>query len=439
MRVAVIGTGYVGLVTGICLSEVGNTVVCFDIDKEKIGLLQDGQVPIYEPGLKKLLKKNQKAQRLQFNHNFEQSILNAEIIIIAVGTPPNEDGSADLSHVLTVAKIIGENISNYALIVTKSTVPVGTGNQVKQTIQQALNARQADIDFDIASNPEFLKEGAAIQDFMYPDRIVIGCETEKAAETLKELYAPFNRSRDKMHVMDMVSSELTKYASNCILATKISLMNEIANVSDQVGANITQVRLAMGADPRIGHHFIYPGVGYGGSCFPKDVRALIHIGQENQCNMDILAAVETVNQRQKSVLFKKISTHYSDLQGKTITIWGLSFKPNTDDVREAPSLVLIEQLLQAGAHIKAFCPKGMPAVKAKLGKRENITFCSTADAATADSDGLALVTEWKQFWSIDFATLKEKMRSHVIFDGRNIWNPEKAKNAGFSYYGIGLS
>ena len=439
MKVAVIGSGYVGLVTGACLAEVGNHVICYDIDAHKISTLKQGEVPIYEPGLKKIIKKNQKAGRIRFTDDFKEMIGQAEVIFIAVGTPPDEDGSADLSHVLAAAKTIGQHIEDYTLVVTKSTVPVGTSYQVKETIQQQLDARNADVSFDVASNPEFLKEGAAIHDFMYPDRIVIGCETDKAADLLKELYVPFNRSRDKLHVMDIASSELTKYASNCILATKISLMNEIANISDQVGANINQVRLAMGADPRIGHHFIYPGVGYGGSCFPKDVRALIHIGQENSCHTDILSAVESVNIRQKNVLFEKISKHHGDLQGKTITLWGLSFKPNTDDIREAPSLVLIDQLLKAGAHIKTFCPKGTPAVKGLLSDQTQITFCKTADEAVMDSDGLALVTEWKQFWSIDFDELKRKMRVPVVFDGRNIWNPEKVKAAGFDYYGIGVS
>lgn len=439
MKIVIIGSGYVGLVTGACLAEVGNHVTCYDVDTKKINALQNNIIPIYEPGLKKIIRKNQKAKRIYFTDQFTEKIsTNADIIFIAVGTPPDEDGSADIQHVLSAAKTIGKNINNYTVIVTKSTVPIGTGHRIKKTILNELKKRDIKCDFDVASNPEFLKEGAAVQDFMYPDRIVIGCDNEKAINLLKELYIPFNRSRDKLHIMDIASSELTKYASNCILATKISLMNEIANIADHVGANINQVRLAMGADPRIGHHFIYPGVGYGGSCFPKDVRALAHIGNKAGCATELLDAVESVNTQQKELLFKKIKYHYPSLIDKTIAIWGLTFKPNTDDIREAPSLTLIQQLLDAGSHIKAYCPKGMPAVKKIFHNEKMITFVNCAEEAVKDCDGLALVTEWKQFWSVDFSHLKSLMKQAVLFDGRNIWNPEKIKSAGFHYYGIGV-
>ena len=438
MKVGVIGTGYVGLVTGACLAEVGNRVMCHDTDSAKIQRLQAGDIPIYEPGLERIVARNNQAARLRFTTDLHNVVNQAEVIFIAVGTPSDEDGSADLSHVLTVAKDIGRLLEKPTVVVNKSTVPVGTAERVRETIQRELDARGVTVDFDVASNPEFLKEGAAVQDFMYPDRIIIGAKRENTRETLRELYQPFNRTRDKVLLMDTASAELTKYASNAILATKISFMNEMANLAEALGADIEKVRTGMGADPRIGYHFIYPGAGYGGSCFPKDVRALIHMAQENGHPAALLKAVEAVNNRQKIRLFEKIQTHFNGhVAGKTIAIWGLTFKPNTDDIREAPSLVLIKQLLDAGARVQAYDPKGMAAVADYFGPTENLSLCEDEYAAATDADALALVTEWKRFWSVDFQTLKNHLRQPVLFDGRNIWNPYQAREAGLIYYGIG--
>jgi len=438
MNIGVVGTGYVGLVTGACLAEAGNQVICHDTDEAKVKRLREGEIPIYEPGLERLVRRNQADDRLRFTTDLADVVNQVEVIFIAVGTPSDEDGSADLRHVLAVAKNIGKRLQKPCVVVNKSTVPVGTADKVRHTIQDELDKRGVKVDFDVASNPEFLKEGAAVQDFMYPDRIIIGADREDTENTLRELYQPFNRTRDKVLVMDTPSAELTKYASNAILATKISFMNEMANLAEALGADIEKVRTGMGADPRIGYHFIYPGAGYGGSCFPKDVRALAHMAREVQQPADLLQAVETVNNRQKQRLFDKISRHFGgQLQGKTVALWGLTFKPNTDDIREAPSLVLIEQLLHAGANIRAYDPKGMPAVKKHFDNHPRIRFCEDEKEAASDADALVLVTEWKRFWSVDFDQLKGVLRQPVLFDGRNIWNPHQAREHGFTYYGIG--
>ncbi len=438
MNIGIVGSGYVGLVTAACLAEVGNRVTCQDVDADKVARLQQGQVPIFEPGLGRMLRRNAEAGRIAFTTDLGALVNHVDVLFIAVGTPPDEDGSADLSHVLAVADNIGQRLERYTLVVNKSTVPVGTGLRVREYIQRGLDARNLECEFDVASNPEFLKEGAAIQDFMYPDRVVIGTESERATRLLKEIYTPFNRTRDKVHVMDIASSELTKYASNAILATKISLINEIANIADRVGANIEQVRQAMGADPRIGYHFIYPGVGYGGSCFPKDVKALAQMADALAYDAQLLKAVESVNNRQKQVLYEKMRAHLGDLRGLRIAVWGLTFKPNTDDIREAPALAMIERLLADGAVVQAYDPKGIEHTRAQLGERPNLHFATSAEDAAQDADALALLTEWKEFWSIDFAQLKARMRGAALFDGRNIWNPERVRQAGFHYSGIGL-
>lgn len=438
MKIGVIGTGYVGLVTGACLAEAGNQVICHDTDTVKVERLRRSEIPIYEPGLERIVKRNQADDRLHFTTDLSQVVNQVEVIFIAVGTPSDEDGSADLSHVLAVARNIGQRLKQPCIVVNKSTVPVGTAGKVHRTIQNELDRRDVRVDFDVASNPEFLKEGAAVQDFMYPDRIIIGADRPQTENTLRELYQPFNRTRDKVLVMDTASAELTKYAANAILATKISFMNEMANLAEALGADIEKVRTGMGADPRIGYHFIYPGVGYGGSCFPKDVRALAHMAHEVQHPADLLEAVEAVNNRQKQRLFEKISRHFGgNLEGKTVAIWGLTFKPNTDDIREAPSLVLIEQLLDAGARIRAYDPKGNAAVKAYFNDDPRIVFCDDEKEAASGADALALVTEWKRFWSVDFDELKGLLRQPVLFDGRNIWNPHQAREHGLTYYGIG--
>jgi UDPglucose 6-dehydrogenase len=438
MKIGVVGTGYVGLVTGACLAEAGNQVWCHDTDSHKVERLRAGEIPIYEPGLERIVKRNQTDQRLAFTTDLDDVVNQVEVIFIAVGTPSDEDGSADLRHVLTVACNIGQRLQKPCVVVNKSTVPVGTAEKVRQTIQAELDKRGVAVDFDVASNPEFLKEGAAVQDFMYPDRIIIGADREDTEATLRALYQPFNRTRDKVLVMDTPSAELTKYASNAILATKISFMNEMANLAEALGADIEKVRTGMGADPRIGYHFIYPGVGYGGSCFPKDVRALAHMARQVQQPADLLEAVEAVNNRQKRRLFEKISRHFDgDLKGKTIALWGLTFKPNTDDIREAPSLVLIQQLLDAGARVQAYDPKGNAAVRDYFNHDPRIAFFDDEKAAAEGADALALVTEWKRFWSVDFDALKALMAQPVLFDGRNIWNPHQAREQGFVYYGIG--
>jgi len=440
MHVAIFGTGYVGLVTGTCLAEVGHEVVCVDIDQAKIDGLEAGVVPIYEPGLEPMVKANHAASRLSFTIDAAAAVASSEIVFIAVGTPPDEDGSADLQYVLAVARTIGRHLSAPAIVVDKSTVPVGTADKVRDAIAAELSARGADIAFDVVSNPEFLKEGAAVEDCMRPDRIVIGTSNPSSIDKLRRLYAPFNRNHDRIVAMDVRSAELTKYAANAMLATKISFMNEIANIAEMVGADIEQVRKGIGSDPRIGWHFIYPGVGYGGSCFPKDVQALARTAMQHGIEPRLLGAVEAVNERQKAHLFELMARHYGGadaLRGRTVALWGLAFKPNTDDMREASSRALLRQLWEAGAKVQAYDPEAHDEARRIFGERGDLAFCSSAGAALDGADALAVVTEWKQFRSPDFALLKAKLRDAVVFDGRNLYEPDEVESAGLAYWGIG--
>ena len=437
MRITIFGSGYVGLVTGACLADAGNNVLCVDVDERKTAMLQRGEVPIHEPGLDMLIKRGAEAGRLRFTTNAQEGVDHGLFQLIAVGTPPDEDGSADLRYVLAVARTIGEYMSNYKVVVTKSTVPVGTADKVRAAVRESLAKRGSTLDFDMASNPEFLKEGAAIDDFMKPDRVVVGTDSDRAAELLHALYEPFTRNRERMIVMDVRSAELTKYAANAMLATKISFMNELANLAERFGADIESVRVGLGSDPRIGYAFIYPGVGYGGSCFPKDVQALQRSAQEVGYDASILAAVESVNNRQKQVLFHKIKAHFGDLRGKTLALWGLAFKPNTDDMREAASRVLMESLWLAGAKVRAYDPIAMPECRRIYGERADLTLCKTGPEALLGADALAIVTEWREFRSPDFEHIKGTLRSPAIFDGRNLYDPEQMQKAGFDYYAIG--
>ena len=440
MNISIIGTGYVGLVTGTCFADVGNQVLCVDKDQGKIDQLLGGQIPIFEPGLERLVKSNVAQDRLRFTTDIKAAVEHAEILFIAVGTPPDEDGSADLSHVLAVAKSIGQCMREHRVVVTKSTVPVGTAARVRKAIQAELDQRNENIVFSVASNPEFLKEGAAIEDFMKPDRIVVGADDSRAVEVLRSLYAPFNRNHERLIVMDVPSAELTKYAANAMLATKISFMNELSNVADLLGADIELVRQGIGSDPRIGYSFIYPGCGYGGSCFPKDVQALHRTAKQHGYDARILAAVEAVNQDQKSVLLAKIEQHFgADLSGKTFAIWGLAFKPNTDDMREAPSGVIIDGLLARGARVKAYDPVANDAAASIYQSQDAVTLVDGLYDATEAADALILVTEWRAFRSPDFSRLKQQMTTATIFDGRNIYDPLQLKSLGFSYFGIGRS
>jgi UDPglucose 6-dehydrogenase len=437
MKIAVVGTGYVGLVTGTCFAEVGIDVVCIDVDQKKIENLKKGIMPIYEPGLEEMVLRNTEKGRLQFSTNLAESIKDCDVAFIAVGTPPGEDGSADLKYVLGVAKEIGQNINSYCVVVTKSTVPVGTAQKVKNAVTEELKKRGLDIEFDVASNPEFLKEGAAIDDFLKPDRIVIGVESKRAEEKMRKLYKPFLLNGHPIIFMDVPSSEMTKYAANSMLATKISFMNDIANLCEIMGADVNMVRKGIGSDGRIGNKFIYPGIGYGGSCFPKDVKALIKTAKENGYTMQILESVESVNDAQKSVLFNKIVKHFDgNLKGKTFAMWGLSFKPKTDDMREAPSLVIIEKLLAAGANVKAYDPVAMKEAKHILG--EQIEYSKNENNALIDADALLIVTEWPEFRSPDFMVIKKLMKGNAIFDGRNIYDIAEMKELGFDYYCIGV-
>ncbi len=440
MKVTVFGSGYVGLVTGVCLAEVGNDVLCVDVDETKIANLKKGIVPIFEPGLDDLVIANQKAGRLRFTTNVFEAVDHGVFQFIAVGTPPDEDGAADLQYVLAVAKTIAENMQEYRVIVDKSTVPVGTADRVKEVIEKVQDARVVDIPYDVVSNPEFLKEGAAIDDFMKPDRIIIGTDNAKAEKLLKALYAPFNRNHERIITMDVRSAELTKYAANAMLATKISFMNELANLAERLGADIEQVRNGIGSDSRIGYSFIYPGCGYGGSCFPKDVKALERTAQQMGYEAELLKAVEHVNNRQKEVLFSKITQHYQgDLQGKTFAMWGLAFKPRTDDMREAPSRVVLEALIAAGATVRAYDPEAMAEAKRIYGDNPGLILANSAEEALQGANALVVVTEWKTFWSPDFDLLKNTLKDAVIFDGRNLYKPELVKEMGFVYYGIGRS
>ncbi|GAA6137307.1 UDP-glucose/GDP-mannose dehydrogenase family protein [Arenicella sp. 4NH20-0111] len=441
MRISIVGTGYVGLVTGTCFADVGNQVLCVDKDQAKIDMLLSGNIPIYEPGLERLVKQSVSQERLSFTTDIKKAVDHAEIIFIAVGTPPDEDGSADLSHVLAVAKSIGQNLQEHRVIVTKSTVPVGTAERVRAAIAKELEIRGVDVEFSVASNPEFLKEGAAIEDFMKPDRVVVGADDERAVELMRQLYAPFNRNHERLIVMDIPSAELTKYAANAMLATKISFMNELSNLAERLDADIELVRQGIGSDPRIGYHFIYPGCGYGGSCFPKDVQALHRTAKQQGYDAKILDAVEAVNQEQKYVILQKIDTQLGqDLTGKTFAIWGLSFKPNTDDMREAPSLVIINGLVERGAKIKAFDPVAMNEAAHMLESvKSSVEFVDDMYAATEDADALVIVTEWKTFRSPDFERLKRQLKKPLIFDGRNIYDPAALSRDGFKYHGIGRS
>lgn len=438
MRLTIFGSGYVGLVTGACFAEVGNNVLCVDVDERKIEMLRRGESPIFEPGLDELLKKNIAAGRIRFTTDAEEGVKHGLFQFIAVGTPPDEDGSADLKYVLAVAESIGRNMSEYRVVVTKSTVPVGTADKVKAKIEATLASRGANVEFDTVSNPEFLKEGAAIGDFMKPDRIVVGTDNPRTAELLKALYDPFTRNRDRMIVMDVRSSELTKYAANAMLATKISFMNELANLAERMGADIEKVRLGIGSDPRIGYHFIYPGCGYGGSCFPKDVQALTRSARDHSFNAELMNAVEAVNKRQKSVLFEKISRYFDGkLAGRTVAVWGLAFKPNTDDMREAPSRTLIEALWAAGAKVRAYDPVASHEARRIFGARNDLNIVESAAEALQGADALAIVTEWQEFRSPDFEAIKSQLAQPVIFDGRNLYDPGFVKRFGLDYYAIG--
>ena len=438
MKVTVFGSGYVGLVTGACLAEVGNKVMCVDVDPAKIDLLNGGGVPIYEPGLTEMVKRNREAGRLKFTTDAKTGVDFGQIQFIAVGTPPDEDGSADLQYVLAVAQSIAEHMNDFKIVVDKSTVPVGTGGKVAARIRETLTKRGADIEFDVVSNPEFLKEGAAIGDFMKPDRIVIGTENPRSIDAMHELYGPFNRNHERLLFMDIRSAELTKYAANSMLATKISFMNELSNIAEVLGADIEKVRIGIGSDPRIGFQFIYPGCGYGGSCFPKDVQALektaLGVGYEPQ----LLHAVEAVNNRQKELVFSKISDYFDgQLEGKTIALWGLAFKPNTDDMRAASSRTLMEALWEAGARVQAFDPVAHEEAQRLYGQRDDLAICAHADEALEGADVLAVVTEWIEFRSPDFAEIREKLKFPAIFDGRNIYDPKVVNNAGLVHYSIG--
>ena len=438
MKVTVFGSGYVGLVTGACFAEAGNNVLCVDIDAGKVARLQQGEIPIHEPGLDDIVRRNFEKGRLRFTTSAEEGITHGLFQFIAVGTPPEEDGSADLSHVLAVAETIGRHMTDYRIVVDKSTVPVGTADKVRERIEQTLGERGVKVEFDVVSNPEFLKEGAAVADFMKPDRVIVGTDNPRTAELLKTLYDPFTRNRERMIVMDVRSAELTKYAANAMLATKISFMNEIANLAERMGADIEKVRIGIGSDPRIGYSFIYPGAGYGGSCFPKDVKALVHSAGEHRFDAELLRSVESVNKRQKELLFHKIKAFFEgNLAGKTIAVWGLAFKPNTDDMREAPSRDLMEALWAAGGKVRAYDPVAMGEAKRNYGDRPDLELVAKAGDALDGADALAIVTEWQEFRSPDFDDIRDRLRHPVIFDGRNIYEPSLVRSFGLKYYGIG--
>jgi len=438
MRVTVVGTGYVGLVSGTCLADVGNDVLCIDSDEKKIAGLRDGEIPIFEPGLEELVQRNTSAGRLRFSTDLAEGVAHGEVVFIAVGTPPDEDGAADLQHVLAVAHGIGTVLEDYRVVVNKSTVPVGTADKVKNAIQKALTSRNREVDFSVVSNPEFLKEGAAIEDFLKPDRIVVGIADERSKEIMRELYGPFNRNHERLLFMDIRSAELTKYAANAMLATKISFMNELANIAERVGADIETVRLGIGSDPRIGYHFIYPGCGYGGSCFPKDVKALAHTATENAYEARLLNAVEAVNEDQKASLLGKVCDHFGqDLSGLNFGVWGLSFKPNTDDMREAPSLTVISGLLERGAMVLGYDPVAGPEAQRHFENDKGFSLAEDMYGASENSDALILLTEWKEFRAPDMGRLLSNLRTPVIFDGRNVFDPAVMKRLGARYYSIG--
>ncbi len=436
MKIAMIGTGYVGLVTGTCFAESGNDVVCVDTNEKKINDLLEGNIPIYEPGLDVLVKRNFNNERLSFTTNIETAVDKSLLLFIAVGTPPDEDGSADLSHVLAVAKSIGQCMKEYKIVVDKSTVPVGTAQLVKKTIQDELDKRGVSLEFDVVSNPEFLKEGNAIDDFMKPDRVVVGCDNVRTGEIMKELYSPFVRTGKPIIVMDVASAEMTKYAANAMLATKISFMNDIANLCERLGVDVSQVRQGIGSDSRIGYSFIFPGPGYGGSCFPKDVQAIIKTGEQHGYKLEILSAVESVNKRQKKVLFDKLKKRFGDeLKNKTIAVWGLAFKPNTDDMREAPSIVLVNHLIAEGCKVKAYDPEASKEAYKIFG--DKIEYVKKQYSALEDADALVIVTEWNEFRRPDFDKIKSLLKQPVIMDGRNLFDPKRMAQMGFEYEGIG--
>ncbi len=436
MKIAIVGTGYVGLVTGTCFAEIGVDVTCVDTDKSKIERLQQGIVPIYEPGLEEMVLRNQKAERLHFTTDLVECLGQVDVVFSAVGTPPDEDGSADLKYVLQVAQTIGANMNKYLLVVTKSTVPVGTARKVKDTIQAELDKRGVNIEFDVASNPEFLKEGSAIKDFMSPDRVVVGVDSEQAEKLMSKLYKPFLLNNFRVIFMDIPSAEMTKYAANSMLATRISFMNDIANLCELVGANVNMVRSGIGSDTRIGRKFLYAGIGYGGSCFPKDVKALIKTAEQNGYDMRVLKAVEEVNENQKNILFHKLSAHFGgELRGKTVALWGLAFKPETDDMREAPSLVLIDLFLKAGCVVRAYDPAAMDEARRRLG--DSIYFAKDMYDAVLDADAILMLTEWKEFRLPAWGVIKKAMNHHVVLDGRNIYDRKEMQELGFVYHCIG--
>lgn len=439
MNITVFGNGYVGLVTAACLAESGNHVYCVSRNEEKIARLKDGDIPIYEPGLAPIVQQNLKARRLVFTTDAPAGVDHGEAIFIAVGTPPQDDGSADLGQVEAVARSIGDHLTKHTVIVNKSTVPIGTADHVRSIIQERLDARGSDVTFDVISNPEFLKEGAAVADFMKPDRIVVGAEDPHSIDLMRELYAPFNRNHNRIIIMDVRSAELTKYASNAMLATKISFMNEMANIAERVGANVENVRVGIGSDSRIGFNFIYPGIGYGGACFPKDIRALKYTAGQFGYDAELIGAVESVNERQKDVLLDKILSYFGgDVRGRTFAMWGLAFKPNTDDMREAPSRRLINGLLGLGATVQAYDPEAMDSARAIFGEQEQLRLCETRDEAVVGADALVIATEWREFQSPDFELLRAELKQPLIFDGRNIYDTERIAQEGFQYFGIGL-
>lgn len=437
MKLTIHGTGYVGLVTGACIADTGNQVLCVDIDKDKIAALERGEIPIYEPGLESIVMRNVAAGRLLFTTDVAKGVAFGDIQVIAVGTPPDEDGSADLQYVLEVARSVGKLMASYKLVVTKSTVPVGTADKVREALYSELQARQSVLAFDVASNPEFLKEGAAVEDFRKPDRIIMGVDSERAEKMLRELYEPFNRNHERLVVMDVRSAELTKYAANAMLATKISFMNELANLAEALDADIEKVRVGIGSDPRIGYEFIYPGCGFGGSCFPKDVRALVHTASQVGVRAELIEAVQGVNDRQKHVLFRKLSAHFGNLSGKRVALWGLAFKPNTDDMREAPSRVFMEACWAAGVNVQAYDPVAADEARRIYGERDDLQLCETPEAALKGADALVVVTEWREFRSPDFALIKDTLNQPVVIDGRNIYDPEHMAARGFAYYAVG--
>ena len=436
MKIAIVGTGYVGLVTGTCFAEMGTEVFCVDVNTEKIENLKQGIIPIYEPGLEEMVHRNQQAGRLQFTTDLTECLDDVEVLFSAVGTPPDEDGSADLKYVLEVARTVGRHIKKHILVVTKSTVPVGTAKKVRQAIQEELDKRGVQVEFDVASNPEFLKEGAAIKDFMSPDRVVIGVESERAEKLMTKLYKPFMLNNFRVIFMDIPSAEMTKYAANSMLATRISFMNDIANLCELVGADVNMVRSGIGSDTRIGRKFLYPGIGYGGSCFPKDVKALIKTAEQNGYRMRVLQAVEEVNEKQKSILFEKLQRHFNgDLHDKTIALWGLAFKPETDDMREAPSLILIDKLLNAGCKVRVYDPAAMTECRRRIG--DSVCYATDMYDAALDADALMLVTEWKEFRLPSWVVIKKAMRTPVLLDGRNIYEKKEIEELGFTYHCIG--